>query len=553
MYNTSFIKKILLVATVVLLYSCDKDFNAIGDDLIGDNHFGLESEKYDVVAYNQEVTPIQSNGLAVNALGIYVNPVLGTTTANYVTQLTMSSYGPTIGEEPVVESVVLSVPYFKDVKSTNTDGSTVYELDSIYGAPEGKLKLSVYENGVQMRSSYFDAGNQYAQLYNTDMATETGDANYINFEKSKIPYVKTGKPLNDDPNVLQNEQFFFDSKEIVVVTKDDAGKETTTRTAPEMHLNLNKDFFLDKILKAPAAKLASADAFQEYFRGLYFKVEKSGSSPSNMALIDFSKGKITIKYKAKTAITTDAETVKEDKTLEINLGGGATASLLNDAKETNYANAINPANVSKTLGDEKLYLKGGQGSLAVIDLSNFGSKLDEIRKNHWMVNEANLVFYIDAAKMQPVDKNEEPKRVYLYDLTNNVPLIDYSDGSSGFLGSDSKTTRYIFGGILELDASTKRGKSYKVRITNHIRNLIKDATATNVKLGLVVTEDISIIASNKLKNKIQMNPGGTPEEYFSEAPKGSVTSPVGTVLYGSKASIPEAQRLRLEIYYTKPN
>lgn len=542
MYNTSFIKKILLVATVVLLYSCDKDFNAIGDDLIGDNHFGLESEKYDVVAYNQEVTPIQSNGLAVNALGIYDNPVLGSTNANFVTQLALASYAPTIGEEAVVDSVTLSIPYFKHVISSIPEGATTYELDSIYGPTDGKLKLSIYESGIQMRTSYFDSGSQFAQLYYTD-------------QNSDFDNLKKGARLNDDneKDFRQNDKFSFSSKEIVLKAKDDAGKETITRVAPEMHLKLNKAFFQDKILKAPAAKLANADAFQEYFRGLYFKVEKSGSSSSNMALLDFSKGKITINYKAKTAITTDAATATENKSLEISLGGGATASLLNDAKETNYANAINPANVSKTLGDEKLYLKGGQGSLAVIDLSNFGSKLDEIRKNHWMVNEANLVFYIDAAKMQPVDKNEEPKRVYLYDLTNNVPLIDYSDGSSGFLGSDSKTTRYIFGGILELDASTKRGKSYKVRITNHIRNLIKDATATNVKLGLVVTEDISIIASNKLKNKIQMNPGGTPEEYFSEAPKGSVTSPVGTVLYGSKASIPEAQRLRLEIYYTKPN
>ena len=528
MYNTSFIKKILLVATVVLLYSCDKDFNAIGDDLIGDNHFDLQGEKYDVLAYNQEVTPVQSNGLAVNGLGIYDNPVLGTTTANFVTQLTMPTYAPTIGEEAVIDSVMLSVPYFKHVKSSNSDGSTTYELDSIYGAPTGKLKLSIYESGLQMRSSYFDGGAQLAQLYYTDQ-----NADFDNFKGAK---------LNDDPNKLQNDQFFFSSEEIKQTTTDaTTGVKTTTRIAPEMHLKLNNAFFQEKILKAPAAKLASPDAFQEYFRGLYFKVEKSDDSPSNMALLDFSKGKITIKYKAKTTITTDADTEKEAKTLEINLGG-ATASLLNDVKNADYANAINPANISDTAGDEKLYLKGGQGSLAVIDLSDFATKLADIRKNNWIVNEANLVFYIDADKMTGA---EEPKRVYLYDLTNNVPLIDYNDGTSGSLTPGyTKGTRYVFGGMLDVDATTKRGKSYKIRITNHIRNLIKDATAKNVKLGLAVTEDISIIASNKLKLK---------NNVISEAPKGSVTSPVGTILFGSKAGIPETQRLRLEVYYTKPN
>ncbi|KQX11488.1 DUF4270 domain-containing protein [Flavobacterium sp. Root420] len=531
MYNTSFIKKILLVATVVLFYSCDKDFNAIGDDLIGDNHFDLAPEKYDVLAYNQEITPIQSNGLAINGLGIYDNPVLGTTNGNFATQLTLVDYAPTIGEEPVVESVLLNIPYFSHVKSTNTDGSRVYELDSIFGAPEGNLKLSVYESGVQMRSSYFDNGSQLAQLYYTDQ-----NADFDNFKK--------GNRLNDDPNVLQNDQFFFDAKELVDVTTDaTTGKETTTRVAPEMRLNLNKDFFQAKILNAAASKLANGDAFQEYFRGLYFKAEKAGLK-SNMALLDFSKGKITIKYKAKTAITTDAETVKEDKSLVINLAGAAV-SLLNDTKNTNYDTAIkNPDN---TNGDENLYLKGGQGSLAVIDLSNFATKLAEIRTNKWIVNEANLVFYVDSDKMK--DSDYEPKRVYLYDLTNNVPLIDYSDGTSGFAGSDPKATRYIFGGLLEVDATTKRGKSYKVRITNHIRNLIKDATAVNVKLGLVVTESIDLVASNKLKNRIQINPN----EYFSEAPRGSVMSPVGTILYGSKATVPDDKRLRLEVYYTKPN
>jgi hypothetical protein len=41
---------------------------------------------------------------------------------------------------------------------------------------------------------------------------------------------------------------------------------------------------------------------------------------------------------------------------------------------------------------------------------------------------------------------------------------------------------------------------YKIRITNQIRNLIKIVTdSTNVKLGVVVTEDINTIASSKLR------------------------------------------------------
>ncbi|MDQ6471252.1 DUF4270 domain-containing protein [Flavobacterium sp. LHD-80] len=536
MYNTSFIKKILIAATVVFLYSCDRDFNAIGDELIGDNHFDLTPEKYDVLAYNQEITPIQSNGLATNALGIYDNPVLGTTTGNYATQVALSEYAPTIGEGAVIDSVYISVPYFSHVTATDaTTGKRTYELDSIFGPANGKLDLSIHESGVQMRSSFFDNGTQLPQLYYTD-------------ENTTFDTYKIGAKLNDSNDEKQNTKFFFNNAEITDKTVDTNGKATLTKVAPQMRLMLNKQFFMDKILKAPAEKLANATVFQDWFRGLYFKVERSGTEPANLALIDFAReGKITIKYKAKTAITTDPDTTMEDKSIIINLTG-ATASLQQDAKSTAYANAIADANINRTEGDESLYIKGGQGSVAVIELNGFAAKLAEIRTKNWLVNEANLVFNIDSDKMAVKGAGnvqaDEPKRVYLYDLTNNVPLIDYSDGTSGSLANDPKATKYVFGGIINVDATTKRGKSYKIRITNHIRNLIKDATAVNVKLGLVVTEDIGVITSNKLKLK---------NSVISEAPRGSVMGPLGTILYGGKSSVADDKRLRLEIYYTKPN
>lgn len=533
MYNTSFFKKILLIATVVLLYSCDKDFNAIGDNLIGDDHFGLEPEKYDVVAYDQEISPIQSNGLVNNALGIYDDKVFGARTASFATQVSLESYAPSIGAEPQIVSVQLTIPYFSHAISTNDKGDTTYVLDSIYGKPEDKLiKLSVYESGVQMRSSYFDNGSQFPQLYYTNQNAD--------FDKFKIenPTPDGGiKRLNNSKNVkAENDEFYFNPTELKDVTKDEkTGVETTTRFAPQMRLNLDKTFFQTKILNASASVLSASDVFQQYFKGLYFKVEKSGSSAGNMALMDFSKGKITIKYTAKTDITTDAETVREDRTVVINLTG-ATASLLDDVKNPIYQNALTDQNITE--GDESLYLKGGQGSLAVIELNAFGSKLTEIRNNKWLVNEANLVFHIDTDKMAGV---YESKRVYLYDLTNNTPILDYlTDGT----GSGAALGKVVYSGIINIDATSKRGTTYKIRLTDHIRNIIKSTTAVNVKLGLVVSGDINTVASNKLKLK---------NTVITDAPRASVLSPLGTILFGGKSTVPDNKRLKLEVYYTKPN
>ncbi|HEX8018072.1 MAG TPA: DUF4270 family protein, partial [Flavobacterium sp.] len=141
MHNTSFFKKILLIATVALFYSCDKEFNSIGDDIIGDSNFDLDSTSYKVNTYNQKVPPVASNNLPINALGIYDNPVFGETVANFNTQVALESYSPTFGAGVVIDSVTLNIPYFSTAKSITDKGETIYEFDSIYGPPTGKIKL----------------------------------------------------------------------------------------------------------------------------------------------------------------------------------------------------------------------------------------------------------------------------------------------------------------------------------------------------------------------------------------------------------------------------
>ena len=533
MYNNSFFKKILVVTSVVFLYSCDKDFNEIGGDLIGENNFKLEKQTYSVVAYGQKTGPIQSNNLDVNSLGIYNNPNFGETTANFATQLTLPETLSTIGSRPHIESVVLTIPYYFDPSKTvvKTDGSREYVLDSIYGADKAEMKLSVYESRYFMRDTDPVGGFVQPQKYFTDQ-----NADFDN--------VKNPARLNDDSNVKQNDKFFFDSAEHVVTTTDSITKAvTTTRTPPGMQLSLNKSFFKNKIIDAVSSgKLASNPVFKEYFRGLYFKMEKSGSSAGNAAILNFKAGKITIKYNEDLSTTVGAVTTvtRIKKTIVLDLTGN-TVSLL----DTNYAtsglayNAL-PNTGNSTEGDDRLFLRGGNGSVAVISLFETPGELEAIRQSGWLVNEANLIFHIDAAAMAG---NNEPQRVYLYDFKNNRPVADYfSDQTTNAL--NSKNDKIIFDGKIRNNIVTKKGSTYKIRITDQIRSLIKNRDSTNVKLGLVVTEDINNLISHKVK---------TPSAFITAAPKASVMNPLGTILYGSKSSIAEDKRLKLEIYYTKPN
>ena len=542
MHNNSFSKTLLFFAITLLFVSCDKEYSAVGDALIGENHFELVKYNSNVIAHNEKVTPVQSNNLPINALGIYDNPAFGKTTAHFATQITLASVNPTINPalNQVIDSVMIDVPYFSTALSTDVNGNRTYELDSIYGESKAKIKLSVYESG-----RYVGTQSGTPQTFYTNQNTD--------FDNFKDPGSKKWGRLNNDANKAQNDEFFFNPRENRFLSTSTTVTPTTTRTPPSMRLKLNADFFKDKILNAPAGSLTTNDVFINYFKGLYFKVEQSGADKGSLAMINFVKGTITIKYKEETS-TTNKTLV--DKLLVLNLSG-VTASLL-EQSNTNGDYATATTNPNRVIGDEKLYLKGGEGSLAVIDLfekkdligydkngnltgpNGVSDELDNIRKEGWLVNEANLVFNIDAATMI---KSDEPQRIYLYDYTNSRPIIDYFiDGTSA---AKPKKAKLVFDGNINMSTVTKRGTNYKVRITNHIRNLVKYADSTNVKLGVAVTESIDISNSYDLK---------TPSVWISEAPKSSVMNPLGTILYGGRSTSNPTDKnlLKLEIYYTKP-
>lgn len=522
MHTSSFFKRILFVVSVLFLYSCDKEYNAIGADLLGENHFDFLQYTSDVVAHNQKIGPVDATNLSINALGIYNDPAFGKTTAHLATQLNLAALAPTIGANAVVDSVYLSVPYFSTLKTTNSDGSHVYELDSIYGG-QAPIKLSVFESNYFMRDLDPASNFTETQSFYTDQTAI--------FENAKL-----GSRLNNASSPSQNDAFFFDSKEIVQKVTAADGKVSLARSVPAMRLKLDNSYFATKILNAPASKLATNDVFKDYFRGLYFKIETVSGSAGSMAMMNFKSGKITISYTED--LVTNGVTTRVPKTLDINLNGNSVNLLDQTNVNAAYANAVNNPNTS--LGDTNLYVKGGEGAMTVIDLFKTPGELDLIRSKGWLINEANLVFHIDAEKMAT---SNEPNRVYLYDLTNNRPVVDYFLDATN--ATDPKKSKYIFSGIINKEAVTNgRGQTYKIRITNQIRNLVKYADSTNVKLGLVVTENIGESNFSKLK---------TANNFTSKMPKASVMNPLGTVLYGSHPSVPADKRVKLQIYYTKPN
>lgn len=546
-----FLKLLLIVVISGLLISCDKDFNEIGSDIIGENHFGMEQDSVKgITAYNIDFGSVESSNLPINALGYYNHPFMGKTKASFVSQVVLDTVNPSFGTNPTVTKVELSLPYFSTLISTDAEtGNKTYELDSIYG--NSKIKLSVYESNYYLRDYSASSGFQETQKHYSSDQTD--------FDTYKNP-----SRLNNDNAVNQNDEFFFSSEEIRTYETVDGSQVVDTRSAPGMRLNLRNDFFQNKLFGSSASgQLKNNTIFKNYFRGLYFKAENASSAPDqgSLALLDFKKGKIVVTYTVNVTDDAGAVTTKE-RQFSLSLSGN-TVNVFENNPSPSYTSGL--ANSDMNLGDERLYLKGGQGSMSVIELfkkedlkgydaqgnltgsNGVSDELDDLRNpsngKKWLINEASLTFWIDKTAMIGAS---EPNRIYLYDLTNHRPLIDYYYDNS--VSPNSKYNKYLHDGILKKETTgDKRGIKYRVRITKHIQNLIYH-DSTNVRIGLVVTESIGGINSAKLKT-----PFTSGNLNLDRVPSSSVINPLGTILYGSNPNVPVEKRLKLKIYYTNPN
>lgn len=77
MQNKSLYKLLILVGIVAFFTACDKDFNEIGSDVIGDDHFQLiKDDSQSVLAYNTASGQVETSNQPINSLGYYNNPFL---------------------------------------------------------------------------------------------------------------------------------------------------------------------------------------------------------------------------------------------------------------------------------------------------------------------------------------------------------------------------------------------------------------------------------------------------------------------------------------------
>lgn len=594
-------KKLLLIGVLALLVTaCNQEFNSVGVDLIATDQFDTVAREFPVFVSVNNLEDVQSDQLGVVHFGAYNFPNLGRKKANITSQLSIATnprFGiytqeqeeagdgdnvNVINENERVTSVFLEIPFLvnqndrdgdgvidaldidPDDNQSDTDGDGVvdllesqggtnpfdtdsdgdgitddqdtdsssydagdnfYEIDSIFGNRASRFNLKVTE--LTYHFSTLDPNNNFE--------TPTGYFSGRDFYEEGF----TGRSLYDGPLQLNFDEITFNYTEDDPETPDiDETTQVETRLSPRLRIPLDASYFQEKILDAEGSDvLANDNNFKNHIKGINIRMENPAEDL--YMLLNLSGATIRLNYNYDVNQDQDTEDTSDDvieptsKTFFISPDGIQINHLENEQVALN----TNP--------QERLMLNGGLGNIGKIklfDQDESTSNLADFRSSNILINEANLVFYVDPVITENWSEGDLiADRLYLYRIEDNSPLADYySDPTTG---ANNLLNKIVHSGILEYqDGIPYR---YKFRITEHVSNLIRSENedlAENVELGLVVTANINSVLVKNAKLS---------EDQDIFYPLAALQNPLGTFLVGPNP--PQElldKQLKLEVIYT---
>lgn len=215
---------ILILSGIILFTACKKENNNVGIDIQPPNdQLGvLSTDTLSIYAYSRRVDSVKTDETSTSLLGSIFDPIFGVSTANIFTQFRLSQTAISFGENPVVDSLMLTLDY-----------------KGAYGDSNAVLTVEIYE---MTESIYLDS------------------AYYSN---NAVAY---------DPTLVASKTFTPNLTDSIVVGTD------TLRPHLRINLSETNPALAEKLLSATDDDLNTQDDFLEFFKGLYIKVQDANNT-----------------------------------------------------------------------------------------------------------------------------------------------------------------------------------------------------------------------------------------------------------------------------------
>ncbi len=378
----------LILLAIMAFASCTNDPDEIGIGVQPDNERlnMFATDTVTVAVHSNFVDSVKTDETSRSLLGSYVDPVFGRTTASIYTQLRLSTTSVDFGDNPQLDSIVLSLEY---TSIPLADGSKM----TAYGDTSTPQTFRVYEidEPLNLDSSYYS--NRAMALKQPEIGIKT-----IAIHPTDSLYIGVD----------------------------------SVRVMAQLRIPLTEAFGYH-ILTAPQENLGSMDKFLDFIKGIYVTADPV-SSGGAIGFFDLLKtnSKVTVFYSN-----------NEDDSLAYNFQiTSESARYIHYSHDYSMGSSDFLAQLQgdTALGAQKIYLQSMSGVSAEISFPYFRNWAGK----HIALNEAKLVL----TNIDQNSGFQAPPDLVLYRLTEDGAikfLADQPEGPDYFGGKyDAESGTYTF-------------------------------------------------------------------------------------------------------------
>lgn len=376
MYNR-FSGILLILFSLTVFTSCNKDYYSVGIDLFEDEFQNLKSETFPIFSYQESLEKVQTNNLSNVHLGFFNDDFFGNTNSSFISQLdvsllqTFGNYSQAqenqgslddirvINEEEELTAVYLDLPFFNNTNDSDGDGvidlydSDPQDIESDSDG-DGLSDIIEFEAGTNPLSNDSDGDgildpndtdsssyNVEQQVYEIDSVFGNRSAEFDlkvyeltyylstldpanNFESSKEYFSDDdfykqgfyGKTLHDDSVSINFDEIPVFYNEDDPITEEDELTQVNYYETPRLRVPLDVNFFQRTLINLEGSeRLVNQANFNNFFKGLIVRAENF--TDDLYMVLDISNARIVLEYDYNSYNINDTYDDLSDDTIEI--------------------------------------------------------------------------------------------------------------------------------------------------------------------------------------------------------------------------------------------
>lgn len=407
---------VVLIGITVFISSCE-DEGLIGLDMVDGTANVHAIDTLAMYAYTQLEDSVPTGNVNRVALGLINDPVFGKSRSSFYTEVRLSDNNISLGENPVLDSVVLKLKY-----------------DGYYGDTLTRQTISVYELIEKLPEDSIIYSNQ---------------------------------TLEYDPNPLAVQQFMPSPNDSIMV-------DSIIRS-PHLRIKLSQEFGERLVAQNDTETFDNNASFIDFLNGLYITIEGHDEAGSiSFFNVAHSLTTLTLYYKNDDE---NEEKVIEESLIE-QFPINAFCKRYNRFENFDYEGAIpyvqqQAIQGDTLLGDSLLFLQGLHGlrvKFSIPDLKEFSDNRGTIS-----INKATLIIPVEESfvgKFYP-----PPSRLLIFGLDENEEFLQMTDSQLGgaIYGGDydEAKARYEFNitrHIQQIVTGEFPTENFIIRTTNPMEN-----------------------------------------------------------------------------------